>query len=70
MPLPERYRKPVDDFYAGKLSGRDLREIVERIDNIQMSLNFVVSSECEYRPTLAPRTAIARKVWGSEPSHN
>lgn len=40
MPLPERYRNIVDDFYAGRLTGKDLRTAVEQIDRAQKSFEF------------------------------
>lgn len=40
MPLPDRYRKIIDDFYAGRLNGNDLRNAVLRIDSAQKSFEF------------------------------
>lgn len=43
MPLPQKYRKPVDDFFAGKITSREMREMIERIDDMQMSFEMTQS---------------------------
>lgn len=54
MPLPNRYRKPVDDLFAGRITSKELKEIIERIDGVQRSFMFrgVQPYKGEYRPAL------------------
>lgn len=40
MPLPQKYRKPVDDLFAGRITGKELQEIIEWIDSAQMGFEF------------------------------
>ena len=41
MPLPERYEPILKDFFAGKITGKEMARTIEEMDNRQMSLNFV-----------------------------
>lgn len=49
MPLPKRYRKPVDDLFAGHITGKELKELIERIDSVQRSFEFYVKGVQPYK---------------------
>lgn len=47
MPLPIKYREPVKDFFAGKITSKELRETIERIDDMQRSFEFRPCRDCK-----------------------
>lgn len=56
MPLPQKYRKPVNDFFAGKITAKEMREMIERIDNVQMSFEFkILNGNCPHKGDMNER---------------
>ena len=47
MPLPIKYREPVKDFFAGKITSKELRETIERIDDMQRSTGKISGRDVE-----------------------
>ena len=72
MPLPERYEPILKDFFAGKITGKEMARIIEEMDNRQMSLNFEGCPALQRRTSAVSYAAEYREdgAWGrgSEPS--